>query len=462
MKSFKVRVSKNYRDEIQRLLNLPDEDQVNWKLLEYVLFYNISDKDDCHKIVVHHERLQTICNSSLPAHMILSRFQTATKIQLNISRHSVMMGLARTIEPEFPIEVLKLTRNEMRIPYKEKENKVFFATGELISDYKERVERESYLGSIMKKEINPESPTHNLIRYLHRHDVMIWLEKRVKSVSPQIHQYISEIKDDDSRQRAERIFHFVEQYSAVEYEAKNITKRIYACHCNIITIDRTIRKKVFSGCWSFDLKSAHLGIVAKLWNLPLMTEFLKSGRSIWTELLDYCGLTEEFKDGLKKTMYAITYGKARRGKGCNVKQYAIEQIGLPATLRLLAHPLIRELLKYRDIELSRLKLAGGATDAFGQFVALDTIPRENEKAKLRSLLSSTVQSYEMLLMLSGFKIIENNPNLLLTAFIHDGCYVLVRKNKRITDFYIKQIVQAVNNKADEFGFVTELEHELLK
>src|SRR5665647_1468612 len=106
---------------------------------------------------------------------------------------------------------------------------------------------------------------------------------------------------ESERLRVERIWHFVEQYSSIEYDYATNTRRIYSCNSNLITINRDVRKLVYSNCYSLDLKSAHLGIVAKLWNMPLMTEFLTNRYSIWNEMFSHCGISksEDNKAALK-------------------------------------------------------------------------------------------------------------------------------------------------------------------
>jgi hypothetical protein len=444
---------------VQDLLNLPDKDLANWKLLEYILFYPIEDRKFRHKTVTPYETIMSICNSSRPAYKLMQSFTDATGIDLRMEAYTTYGYKARTIRPRIPVELKNMTETELRTPYSKKQDIVFFSTGERITAYQERKERETYLMSIMKKELSPEHPLYEVIQHLHSHQCLIWTAKRVSVVAPQIHEFIAQMPNEKERLRVERIWHFVEQYSSIEYDYATNTRRIYSCNSNLITINRDVRKLVFSNCVSLDLKSAHLGIVAKLWGMPLMTEFLTSKQSIWTELFSYCRLerTEENKAGLKHCLYAITYGKARQGQGTTVNQFCIDELGEEAAILFQKHPLIKELLKFRDIALVNIRSSSGAMDAFGNFIYLNSIPKDNYNSQVRSLLSSTVQSYEVRLMLTAYHVIKANPNLLLTAWVHDGIYVSIKNNKKYANVYIEQIQSAVQALIDEYGFITELE-----
>ena len=39
-----------------------------------------------------------------------------------------------------------------------------------------------------------------------------------------------------------------------------------------------------------DLRSAQLAIVAAIWRIPSITEYLRSGKSVWPDLCEHMGL----------------------------------------------------------------------------------------------------------------------------------------------------------------------------
>ncbi|MGI6294469.1 MAG: hypothetical protein ACOX3G_00085 [Armatimonadota bacterium] len=48
-------------------------------------------------------------------------------------------------------------------------------------------------------------------------------------------------------------------------------------------------------------------------NHQYLSEQLKTGGSVWSPMLEYCELTDEYKPILKETQYALIYGMCKPG-----------------------------------------------------------------------------------------------------------------------------------------------------
>lgn len=461
-------VSAEFRNLVQDRYGIVKD--AHWNLLQYMLFDGQRLKENDEGIVMNYELVQFLCGSNDSAYDLLMDFETCTGIQMNLSPYYMFSSTARTVCPEIAPEITNALRSEFRRRHRVAGDKVLFRTGEPYSDYKWKKARKELLDHIMGQRLSEDKPTRELVEYLHSHRVQMWLQKQVEMKADQVYEAIFAMPEGVSKEYAHRVFHRIEQYAYIEYKACNNTARINAIHDNILSLPADLRNIFFGGCYNLDLKAAQLCIIADLWDLPQMKAFLKEGKSIWAELLGFIGQDASAKPQVKDFLYAAVYGMPSKGLN-GLAKHDIGTIGP----KLLRHPLMDELLVHRDRRLRQIFVSRGGCDCWGHFICTDNVSnRATRKARsqgkseydirriqARSVLATIVQSYEVEIMLAGFEEIRNNDNLLLAAFLHDGCFIKVVNHAEHAERYLDRVNNAIVRKGHELGIEIESERELL-
>ena len=124
-------------------------------------------------------------------------------------------------------------------------------------------------------------------------------------------QEIAKIPKQERRSYAVRVFNMVQQCPYVKYTDSAKTSRIYSTGYTILQLPREVRAAVFDGLYSLDLRSSQLAIVADLWAIKGVREFLNTKASIWTELLQYMELDDSYKPQVKELLYSIIFGMGK-------------------------------------------------------------------------------------------------------------------------------------------------------
>ena len=243
------------------------------------------------------------------------------------------------------------------------------------------------------------------------------------------------------------------------YKTTDRSTRLVGCGIGLVNIPRELRKIITQDWITFDLQAAHLAIIAWLWKLPLLTEFLKSGKSIWKELMTWLGTDN--KSAIKHyAVYPLAYGAGIAG----IKENLDASLYEGATERLQSHPLIQELLAARKIQLKRIKEEGGAKNAFDDWIVP---PLEHEKyahgnpdaLNHRSVMAQVAQSYEFILLYPVFELAKQNDGVFeITLLQYDGFSVRFF-DKRREAAWKPRIEKVVADAAARLGILTRLEQE---
>jgi hypothetical protein len=254
--------------------------------------------------------------------------------------------------------------------------------------------------------------------------------------------------------------HLAAQHVLV-YSAVQGSHRIYARGTNLIQLPRKVRCALLRGAWQHDLASAQLAIVARVWHIPELLEFLEAERNIWTALLEYLDLAPRFKPTLKTVLYRLIFG----GGVFKAKQAAVSGEGGDPAIdwekaeRLLEHPLIQALLGARQGVLKRIQVEGGIEDAFGNWHALGEVRGRQIAARCRSLLAMQAQSFEQRIMLSVLPILQaEQASIRPMVWLHDGMVTKTTdasKQERIH----RRLDRAVQRSADDLRIPVRLVSE---
>ena len=176
-----------------------------------------------------------------------------------------------------------------------------------------------------------------------------------------------------------------------------------------------------------DLRSAQLAIVAKLWRIECITDYLESGKSIWPDLCGHMGVPYDAgnKAAMKNALYALIYGAADETLTKHLGQHF--PIASAAFTRFTSHPIIRSLLRARKRQMSKIRDAKGATDAFGTWMPVEYTPVKGKPYNydnVRSIMACVAQSYELKLLLPVVEAAQaqrgEEHGFVVTTWLHDG------------------------------------------
>jgi hypothetical protein len=227
--------------------------------------------------------------------------------------------------------------------------------------------------------------------------------------------------------------------------------RIYGA--GFINLSRPVREKLFGLMrWhSFDLKSAQLAIVGRVWNIPDVQDFLKKGGNVWHYLSEEIGIDSCYKPALKKALYAVIFGCAKVRVREILSCWDLDQSYAKAFLSV---PMIKDLWAARDERKRQIRKEGGISDAFGELVELK--PKGQHRDNVRTLLAYEAQSYELALLEDALAYCRERSKIDVVSFLHDG-FALKIEAEGITDSVTGKLQQRVQSKAQKLGIITELE-----
>ena len=249
------------------------------------------------------------------------------------------------------------------------------------------------------------------------------------------------------------------------YKPVEKSVRVFSLRESVLRLHRDLRKIMTQDWITADLRSAQLAIVAAIWQIPSITEYLRSGKSVWPDLCEHMALmyTPENKAVMKSTLYALIFGAGNNKMRAHLGRHFLN--ASDAFRRLKAHPVIRGLLLARCRQLRKIRRAKGATDAFGTWTALvrrDVAGYDYQYDNSRSILACVAQSYELMLLTPVVRMAAaeqfRDHGFTATTWLHDGFTFDVHHSEDIQDWK-DRLSFAVQEEADRLGICTGLEFE---
>jgi hypothetical protein len=272
------------------------------------------------------------------------------------------------------------------------------------------------------------------------------------------------------RHAARAVARVLEDCPDLYYAASLRSPRLHAIGYNLNQLPRDLRKLLLSGCEEIDLAHAQLSLIAELWGARKLLAFLEESmpggthedRKFWAVLIDDLGADpKKAKPTLKRGIYSLAFGM----KAENIRTLLINGVdddpGLPEPVAVgfLRNPFVEELFAARKVQMKSIKQAGGATDAFGRWIALP--PRRKGRDAAASVLAQVVQSHEQALMKVIVPIIAADKNIHIVTFLHDGATLWI--TDRAEEDRIKaRLERTVNEAARSRGFPTYLDVTTLR
>lgn len=261
------------------------------------------------------------------------------------------------------------------------------------------------------------------------------------------------------------------------YQPVKNSVRLFTEGSSLQNLSRHARALILQGTWNADLSSAQLAIIANLWNIQEVKDFLKSGRKLWKELISFYGfncevlspeLYEGMKDILKKYVYSTIFGMGigslvegneglelsekaqkeakkrcvKKVKGLNkeLSQFGIDKGGE----KFLQFPLIKAILVARKNVIKTMQMVGSAYDAFGKKI----IVRHDNVIKV---MAGIAQSYEMKVIYPIFELASSTKEFRPILYLFDGCVIKFSSKQ---EYWIDRITKAVDQVAKELEIDT--------
>ena len=214
------------------------------------------------------------------------------------------------------------------------------------------------------------------------------------------------------------------------------------------------------------MTSCHLAICARTWDVPVITEFLRGGISIWDSLAHAYGITctTEFKDAMKKALYMAVYGDTKSDITKKIRENRISE------LPFYAHPVIAALFEARQPKMQRIWLDQCGLDCFGRILRTSkVIVKETfidgakaevmtEVLDVKSILAQLSQSWELKILYPAVELAIQNQcesGFAIMLWQWDGFSIACKD--WLADSWTRKIKNCIDANCKALGFETELE-----
>lgn len=210
------------------------------------------------------------------------------------------------------------------------------------------------------------------------------------------------------------------------YKPVEHTARIYWDGASFLGLSSELRSVLTQDWVKIDLKQAQLNIVSSVWGVPAIQAYVSQTPSgFWNDVCKSISVCPKVaKPGIKEATYSVIFGSAKNKVVKRLTKYIPEE----KANQFLQHRVISILFSARTVTKKALKLAGSLKDAFGIEYFLDSWkPGAKPDDKVRSLLSSQAQSYELAILYPAMRYAISTQNssspLIVTGWLHDGIWV---------------------------------------
>jgi len=373
-------------------------------------------------------------------------WSTATWIQDEQGFKKTDDGKQRRVLVNLPEEIKKILNDELVGLHTDE--KVYFTTGKLRNLTAERLHLRGRVEEA-QNEINIlNCPTAKYIASYHNSLPTNSFTKILDNYED-AKRAILQIENPHTRHQQLLILNSIKESPKPVYKPTDKSDRLFGFGANITNLKKEVRKTLTRGWFEFDLKSAQLAIVAKVWGIPELEAFLESGKSFWKEIISYLNLpyTQEAKEAIKKATYALIFGMSKK----NLKTEITSSLGVSSADLFLKNPLVEIILKARTRYMETIINQGYVVDPF--FVV-----HEVNKKNVLSIMAREAQSYEQVLLYPVYQLLNETDDFSIVLLQHDGLSVNFTKEET-KKYWIERICFVVDETAKSLGIFTKLEFE---
>lgn len=235
------------------------------------------------------------------------------------------------------------------------------------------------------------------------------------------------------------------------------TIRLFEMYMGLQGVHSDLRKILTQDWVELDLQNAHLAIVAKLWNIPTVKEYLITGQSIWESLLPHMDVPIEdklSKSTIKTFLYGCVYGMSKK----TLETDMIALLGKDKHQKFISHPVISAVLKARAQRIKEIRNRGGVDTYLGERIHVIRYKNEDNQWEdnLLTILSQEASEFEMLLLEPILDLsIESKQEFHMTLYQFDGVSLHFRNSSK-KESHLKRIKKAVDKRAKELDILTTL------
>ncbi len=467
MKFYDRTVSGEFREELAKILPALADNQAYWRMTQHLLFGTLKDTDtDC--LALPSVLIAAIEEKKYDSHYVAHHFLNAYrrdvmdfKIAAHVFSDNSGEGRCRTVEEFMPPAAVQGLADGERMHYQAKD-RVWMSTGNVYLRKHASAQRKADRDEAQEyaKQDSVCAETKLLLNYLNAlppHRFTIALKHL-----PEAREAASRLKDADSQLN---LLKAIGDYAQPMYKPADKTTRVFTLRESVLRLHRDLRKIMTRDWVTADLRSAQLAIVAQVWGIPTLTDYLQSRRSIWSDLCQHMGMefTADNKANMKAVLYSLIFGAGR--KSLTAKLGRSFPCGREAYERFKSDRVIRSLILARHREKQKIRRDQGAFDAFGNFTELEVTSSERyeyDRDNCLSILACVAQSYELMLLLPVIRLAvaeqSGHHGFAVTTWLHDG-FTFTANDPRDMTTWKDRITAAVKAEAERLGIITELEFE---
>lgn len=294
----------------------------------------------------------------------------------------------------------------------------------------------------------PATGSQRIVEYHLQLDPQTFVKKIKANKEAAFEHLVAEAESPSSRQAMNQLLFILEEPMPFLRPVPN-SDRAFSTDPSLTTIRKDLRGLLTAGWDEYDLRSAHLAIIASIWPVPELQEFLGGNESFWAYILRELGLPSHHKEGIKEATYALAYGAGK----ARIKEILVDEVGEPDIEKLFFEvPLIDVLFEARNARIQEIANAGGLTTIFGE-----DVPAES-RVEIRQALAKQTQATEVALIEPIYDVAIQRNDLTVTLYQFDGITAHFRR-KATKDSAERQIQDAVAEKAAELNILTDLEYQ---
>ncbi len=441
-------VSNSFRETLLNVFPRIHERKHYWPLLAYLLFpTQIAEK----KILLARNTLTEIFGySSVPPYFnterLLRGFAEAMHLEFTWSDYNKLEERARVVEklvwPKRILIGLEFEREHLLW----KEGRVFLISGKPFTRKKQyRFMNEERILALQF--IARTKETQLVLDYMNNIPSSNLFASLIRRNGGKTLDVISNLKSDMVHQW--NIFSSIYYNYTQVYKPVEKSVRIFPFRERIVSLQSEVRKVLTHGLLEADLKNAQFAIAATLWNIPSIKKFLKDGGNMW-EYLYQLGTTD--KDKLKTVLYSLMFGMHHVGTTAQLNEIGIRYKDF------IALPLIKDLIQARNKEMNHIKMNGGATTCFGDFLPITENSSKTQEEQIRSVLAQCCQAMELKLLLPVVELAMENKGkhgFTIALWQHDG-FTIHTHSRQQKQYWIDYITNKVNYTASSQDIMTQL------
>ena len=369
----------------------------------------------------------------------------------------IEQGMCRQVNFSFSKEVLDMVEDELVGAISTKRNgKVYFVSGKPYTYYLNRKDTNSIEVSVNNAvDLLDNEVSQQIAEYMNSLPIGLFEEIIEENLDSALLEIAHFIEDEEVKSQQLAILNGIADQPKVYYRPSknNNTDRLFGYGTNITGLKKEVRKVLTRGWFECDARNLHLAIVAKLWKIPSLQNFLASGKSFWNHIQNALETDSDKSKGyIKEATYGLVYGMSKK----NLVARLNEQLGSGMGEKFLQIDLIKDILSARTEAMSFYMNTGSITDAYGKSFKVT-------KDNILSLMARVCQSYEQKLMLSIYKLTDKcNDDFFITLYQFDGLSIKFNCNKekwieKITDTFNQAAVEMEIYTTLAWSFVDELE-----